>query len=541
MLKLGIDYGTTTTLVSCTRQIGGQWDTELMNIGGKRAGHMRSSIPSVIALTRSGEFHIGYKAEEIAKDQPKDTILLRSLKRCLSCRRAEGEKTENCWNTLNLPYCQGKQKFKLFNKIVPVRELISQFLEEVLRLPMVKLIYEDKELNSIGISIPALFKAEPRKTVYDLMLNILPRGMNIEVINEPTAAIVPCEKEILKVGDNDEDGVIYAICDVGGGTTDIVLFEKKKNDTKFFLFDPTGIKIAGDNVDKALLDKLAPRRGVIDWDQALMEVRRAKELLTVSREVSVFGKSFDRNEFQEIVMPVLLEIVEALKEQIKKVFNHYKPTSLTGQKFCLKKIFLSGGGSKIPLLKGLIEQDKYISTFSPEVDFIKNERLYKTYRDNLPIVLVALGASMPKRRINDFIQYMVPFAIWSKIGRNEQEQVPIYKELPVEFTVYNPSHASIQIFAIDPNNTDAHYNLSNELLSTPQTGEIKLSVFLDKYRDRAPSFTFKIDKFNILRVTANHLKGPPMRPFELPWQGGIESALFEKHRVAVRRKLQLDR
>ena len=85
MIKLGIDYGTTTTLLSVSRTVGSVTKTELINIGGNRTGYLRSSIPSVIALTKKEEFFIGYDAEELARTQHGEVVLLRSLKRCLSC------------------------------------------------------------------------------------------------------------------------------------------------------------------------------------------------------------------------------------------------------------------------------------------------------------------------------------------------------------------------------------------------------------------------------------------------------------------------
>ena len=60
---------------------------------------------------------------------------------------------------------------------------------------------------------------------------------------------------------------------------------------------------------------------------------------------------------------------------------------------------------------------------------------------------------------------------------------------------------------------------------------------LDKFVNRSNSnyFDVFIDKYNIMRVTAKYLHGPPNRPFRLPWQGGIETALFNKYRKQWRK------
>lgn len=245
------------------------------------------------------------------------------------------------------------------------------------------------------------------------------------------------------------------------------------------------------------------------------------------------GSFLFRGEFEKIIEPVLGKIVEALRKEIKNVFNAYKPYRETGKEFKLMKIYLSGGGSKIPLLKDLICQDQAIRSLEPDVDFVRNDELYPIYKEDLPIVVVALGTSMPKSGISDAIQYMLPYAIHIIIGNNREEKVPIYTELPVEFDIYTPQRVKIEIIAFDPNNPATPiYNLTDGLVSNVETGETLLSRFLQKFN----SFNIKIDKYNIMRVATVGLPRQMVRPFQLPWQGGIETALFDKYRREWRRK-----
>ena len=530
-MKLGIDYGTTTTLISYATSERDGSRSLLINIGGDRTGYQRSSIPSIIAVKKDEdkEYSIGYEAEKFGEIGSRDVVVLRSLKRCLGCELKEGDRTSVCLNPINRPFCLGGQKLKLFSKIKTVRELVKGFIKKVLELWEVREIVPQKGgLKNIGISVPAIFGSEPRHTIYDLLLRTFEDRIRIDVVNEPTAAIIACQKNMLK----EKDG-IYVICDVGGGTTDIVVFEKK--DTSYFLFKPSGIRVAGDDVDNILMNHLHPesQQSPFERDKSLMEIRRAKELLTVSKEVTVFGEKLSRENFQNIIQPVLRKIVKALREEIMNVFNAYKPYRETGREFKLMKIYLSGGGSKIPLLKDLICQDPAIRALEPDVDFVRNDELYPIYREDLPIVVVALGTSMPKSGISDAIQYMLPYAIHVIVGNNIEEKVPIYAELPLEFDVYTPRKAKIEIIAFDPNNPATPiYNLTNMLVSTIETGETLLSKFLQK----SNSFNIKIDKYNIMRVATVGLQHQMVRPFQLPWQGGVETALFEKYRRKWRRE-----
>ena len=526
-MKLGIDYGTTTTLVSLTSEFRGRTTSKVLDIGGDRSGYMRSSVPSVLAVTRDGGIAVGYEAERIKEENPGQVVVLRSLKRCLACERKGEDVIDSCWNPMNRPFCCGDQKLKVFGQHRAIHELVGAFIDGILNQQMVKPIYSDDSLKNIGVAVPAIFGGAPRRTIYSLMIQKVKDPVNIEVVNEPTAALLACKDKTLE----DEDG-IYAIMDVGGGTTDIVVYEKKEKN--LFLFKPCGLRVAGDNVDDVMLRRLFRKQWdrESDGDRVIKEVRRAKERLSVLSEVTVLGKKLSREDFQEIIRPVLSEIVGALRHEIKTIFDSYKPHSQTGKEFKLKRIYLSGGGSRIPLLMDLIKNDPWIGIFEPEVAFLRNEELYSIYADDVPIVLVALGTSIPKKDFVDTIQNMLPYSIILIRGDKREAKASLYEELPVEFSVRVPGDSEVQIFAVDPNAPEAPvHNLTDELVAIDDPRETVLSELL-----KIPGiFDFLIDKYNIMRVS----KGPPhkrMRSFPLPWQGGIETALFEKYRKEWRRK-----
>jgi molecular chaperone DnaK (HSP70) len=311
-MNLGIDYGTTTTLISFSRGNRPTSNPELLNIGGNRLGYKRSSIPSLLATNKKFEFSIGYRAEKVANDMPKKTISLRSLKRCLAC----GIKKENgqsvCWNPMNQQYCIGNQKFKIFNEIFSARELIGVFIDELLQMIPSDILGKKESLNRVGVSVPAIFGYTPRNTIYDLLIKKFDGNAYINVVNEPTAAIIACQDEMLK----DDDG-IYAIIDIGGGTTDIVLYEKRGD--AYFLFKPSGIKTAGDDLDIAMNKALNPGSDITY--EAQREIRRAKERLSVSKSVTVFGRKLTRKEYMQIVKPEIGKIISELRTEIKKVFD----------------------------------------------------------------------------------------------------------------------------------------------------------------------------------------------------------------------------
>ena len=524
-MQLGIDFGTSTTLVSYRK--GDSANSQLLDIGkgpGRR-GYEEFTIPSVIAIRKNADCKIGYEAERVSEAEPDKVILLRSLKRCLACDAKVADDHGACRNPFNRRFCKGNQKFKLFDSDKSVNELINSFMSGLLKIPAISAVYKSPNLRDIGISVPAIFRPDPRRTVYDILLRLTEDTKRIIVVNEPTAAILACRDG----KSSDEDG-IYAICDVGGGTTDIVVYAKEGNE--YFLFRPRSLPVAGDDVDEFLLERLFPHYSKSEGKsgQSVVEVRRAKEYLTLSKEVTVFGRKLPRETFEEIICPVLDAVTEGLREEIKKVFDAYKPTSQTHRHFTLKKIYLSGGGSKIPLLKRLIQTK--LENYHPDVDFITTPDLSRIYGEDVPIVVVALGTSMPKKDVSDAIQYMLPYAIHIKVGSEQREVVAMYSELPVEFKASRNHGSPMELFAIEPHNPSAPvHNLTEEMVTEPP---IKKEISLSDWLARYTSFNFIIDKYNIMRVTAiePHL---PNRPFPLPWQGGIEGPLFDKYRKQWRK------
>ena len=514
---LGIDYGTTTTLISYRKGDSPNENPQLLDIGGNRLGYQRSSIPSLLATNKKFEFSIGYRAERVAQEMPKSTIMLRSLKRCLACDMKKEKGQSVCWNPMNHQHCIGNQQFKIFDKIFSAHELVSVFINELLKMVPSDILGEKESLNRVGISIPAIFGYTPRHTIFDLLIKKFDGNTKINVINEPTAAIIACQDEMLK----DDDG-IYAILDIGGGTTDIVLYEKRGED--YFLFKPSGIKTAGDDMDIAMNKALNPGSDITY--EAQREIRRAKERLSVSKNVTVFGRKLTRKDYMQIVRPEIEKIISELGKEIKKVFDFYKPSSITGKKFRLKTIYLSGGGARIPFLGDLIKQDNQISAYGPDINVIKNKRLQKIYEEDLSIVVVALGTSRSRGKIRDCVQFILPYSIRLLIGDKMVEKLPIYTELPASFHISNRNNEKIKIIACDPNDPDKPvHDLTAELIS-----DTDHEIELDEFVNRSNYFDVLIDKYNFIRVTATYLRGPPYRPFRLPWQGGIETTLFDKYR-----------
>ncbi len=472
-------------------------------------------------ISNQNHFAIGYEAIELADLKPDKTVMLRSLKRCLSCDRLPKEEKYDCQNPAVLPHCIGGKKLQIFGQEYHILFLIKRYLEEILNQALVKQYFDSPQIGRIGFSVPAMFGYEPRNTACKALLEIVGnKPITIDVLNEPTAAILACRDTVIKGTDG-----IYAICDIGGGTTDIAVFEKKEEDDRLFFFKPQGLQIAGDDIDRALVSTLFPKnskvRELYQIPYIFKVIKHAKESLTVSsmEEMNVLGERLKKDHFNLIVTPILKKIVAELWHQIKAAYDAYKPYSETGREFHLRNIILSGGGAKIPLLKALIEQDENIRELAEKVETIHDDNLYQLHPVDLPIVVVAYGTSMPKDVI-DIVQQKLPYSIYVEKEDIRTEIAPIYSELPVEFTITGAQSVEIRIIAEDIGNRFVpFYDLTEELYSREDKRLLRNIIH------RSPRWQLKINDNNILWLHGVH---NIRRSFDLPWQGCIEPALFEK-------------
>lgn len=529
MNKIGLDYGTSTTLLSLTKGIGERGAvTQLLDIGGDRAGYLRSSIPSLVAINRDGKMKFGYDVEDMIVNKTNGSyIILKSLKRCLNCDQQTKPKVSKCLNPITSKYCVGSQEFNIHEARYKVDDLIKKYIEYVMDIPIVSKELNKSALSSIGISVPAIFNRKARKTVNILMDYFQSEHVKegVDIINEPTAAMIAGQEELMQENDG-----IFALCDIGGGTSDIVLIEKRGLD--LFIFRPASIAVAGDDVDNALYNYLN-LMGYINHlhnpASINYEIRRAKELLTSIGRATVFGCELTRTDFEREAAAVISEIVQTLKKEIMKVYDHYRNTE---KEFKLNKIYLSGGGSKMPLIKDMIETDRLIGSFNPDVSFISNKLVEQLYPDDTSIVMVAMGDSMEKSGIKDSIEQMLPFDIQALVKGVPQKMISSYRQLPVDFLVKAEKEGQIKLLAIDPSTGKLEYDLGKDISSTPYT---RHSVLLQEFINRSTVIKVKINQNNIMSVELRAIKGKVVRHFNLPWQGHIEPDMFEKYRKEWRR------
>lgn len=302
-LVIGIDLGTTNSLVAATRH--GIADVLLDSQG-------RAIVPSVLAISSSGEKLIGHQAIGAENSNPTDMLTISSVKRILgysmSELQAQGIDTQyNLVDTDGVPAI--KTPIGVINPIEVSAEILSVLKQRA----------EDSFGQSVDgavITVPAYFDESRRKATKDAAAMA---GLNVlRLINEPTAAA-------LAYGlDNAAKGNVI-VYDLGGGTFDISVLVL--SDGVFEVKATAGdILLGGDDFDEKVMEWVANNIKAqtdepIAADTLRQLAKKAKEqLATVDETPIAIGNQtliLDRKTFDDLIAPLVEKTIECTKQALK--------------------------------------------------------------------------------------------------------------------------------------------------------------------------------------------------------------------------------
>jgi molecular chaperone DnaK (HSP70) len=246
-MQLGIDFGTTRTVVACVDR-GNYPVVDFVD----HEGDHTSSIPSIVAA-RDGELRYGFDAVAVASD-PTFTVLS-SFKRLLAG-----------------PASRSSQQVRLGDTVVPLVELLTGFLAYV-RDAVVKRSTAGRRRTretalEASIAVPANALGAQRVMTLDAF-----RRAGFEVgamLNEPSAAGFEFTHRHRSTLSARRDLVV--VYDLGGGT-----------------FDASAVRMNG-NKHEVLASAGLPRLGGDDFDEVLARTA----LLQVDLELAAFPSSVAR-------------------------------------------------------------------------------------------------------------------------------------------------------------------------------------------------------------------------------------------------------
>lgn len=329
-LAVGIDLGTTNSLVAAVRN-------SIPEVLPDDDG--RSLLPSVVRYLPNGTAHIGFKAQDEAVRDPKNTIV--------SVKRFMGRGLRDVANIEHSPYdfvdAPGMVQLKTAAGIKSPVEVSAEILATLRQRAEDSL---GDELVGAVITVPAYFDDAQRQATKDAAQLA---GLEVmRLLNEPTAAAIAYGL------DNAAEG-IYAVYDLGGGTFDISVLKLTKG---VFEVMSTGgdSALGGDDFDQRLLCWVVEQAGLQplsaeDTRLLMMRARAAKEALSAS-DSTVIDAVLTTGEIVHLPLDAQTFIAitaNLVQKTLAPVRKALRDAGVTPED--VKGVVLVGGATRMPAIR----------------------------------------------------------------------------------------------------------------------------------------------------------------------------------------------
>jgi len=346
---LGIDLGTTNSVGAIIE--GGKPKVISTAEGG-------NIVPSIVAITKSGERLVGVLAKRQGVTNPENTIF--SVKRLIG-RRFSDEEVKRDQKLMPYKIKEGKNsavEVEISGKDYTPQEISAFILQKIKKDAE---DYIGEKIEKAVITVPAYFNDSQRQATKDAGKIA---GFEVErIVNEPTAAA-------LAYGlDKKKEGKI-AVFDLGGGTFDITILEI--GDGVFEVKSTNGdTHLGGDDFDQAIMDHLVSefrKENGIDLtndNSALQRVKEAAEKAKVElstkqeTEVNLPFVTADQSGPKHLVMtltrPKMLSLVEDLINKVEKPCKDALKDAKIEPKDIME-VILVGGMTRMPAVFNKVKE-----------------------------------------------------------------------------------------------------------------------------------------------------------------------------------------
>jgi molecular chaperone DnaK len=343
---IGIDLGTTNSVVAVMQ--GGE-PVVIANQEGSR------TTPSVVGLTKSGEWLVGQVAKRQAITNPENTVY--SIKRFMGRRMDEvaDEATRVPYHVAAGP--NSDARVRLEGKLYSPPEVSAKILQKL------KAAAEDflsEKVTKAVITVPAYFNDSQRQATKQA--GEIAGLEVVRIINEPTAAA-------LAYGLDKKKDETIAVYDLGGGTFDISILEVGEGvvEVKSTAGDT---HLGGDDVDQKIIEYIVAefkRDQGIDLSKDRMALQRLKEAAEKAKielsqvmetEISLpfitadatgpkhLQLKLSRSKLEQLMEDILQRTIEPVKRALSDA--GLKPEQIN-------EVVLVGGSTRIPRVQQIVK------------------------------------------------------------------------------------------------------------------------------------------------------------------------------------------
>lgn len=283
MAGIGIDFGTSNTLIALYTENTGSESLLISQQLDKDLTHTRKSLSSAVHIKNSGEMIIGEYARKLSTTEPEKSIL--SVKSWL------------CNNLVSrtdaiLPWGEDSVEQK-YSPLDIASSILEYAMNSINSSSVDKSIFQDDSIKKV-LTIPASFDEVARQLTEKAAQKA---GLgNFVFLEEPLAALYAWLsehqedwREHIQVGD------LILVCDIGGGTTDFTMVGVQEVEGKLSLERYSvgeHILLGGDNIDLALTYLLAAKA---EEENTPLDSWQMKACVQILRELKEKALSEEKN------------------------------------------------------------------------------------------------------------------------------------------------------------------------------------------------------------------------------------------------------
>lgn len=313
MAVIGIDLGTTNSLVSC-------WKEGKSVLIPNSFGDFLT--PSVVSVDENGELLVGKIAKERLITHPDATAT--GFKQYMGTAKQ---------------YTLGEQQLRPED----LSALVLRKLKEDAQA------YLGEEVTEAVISVPAYF-GDVQRTATKNAGTIA--GLRVErIINEPSAASIAYQQGL------DGDGT-FLVLDFGGGTLDVSIVEMFANIVDILAVSGNN-RLGGNDIDRLIFKEFLNRHPGLEEQLSVKEsasllkiAEQCKQSLTDNPVVLMVYERLGISYSMELNNQMLADICGSVLAKMQEVVLHAMRDA--GQNLCIDEVILVGGSCRMPLVQSYV-------------------------------------------------------------------------------------------------------------------------------------------------------------------------------------------